>query len=163
MKGVNAMLTNKEIKQLIWEKADNVASKLGLEIFDILIKGSNKNKILEVVIDKADGYVSIGDCERFSKAFDPWLDEIDLFDKSYELVVSSPGLDRKLRGKADYERFKGKLAKFILKGKETKHPVVIGYIDDILEDQIKITEKDSGKLFNIDLNEIDKANLEIEL
>jgi len=53
------MLTSKEVKQLIWEKADNVASKLDLEIFDILIKGSNKNKILEVVIDKADGYVSI--------------------------------------------------------------------------------------------------------
>jgi len=163
MEGGTTMLTDKEVEQLIWEKASNIADQLNLEIFDIEIKGSQKNKILEITIDNPSDYVSINDCERFSKTIDPWLDEIQPFPNSYELVVSSPGLNRKLRGRNDYLRFKGKLAKFVLKNKEKKKTVLVGYIGNVSEESLEITEKETGNLFTIDLKDINKANLEIEL
>ena len=70
---------------------------MGLEIFDISIRGTRKNKTVEIIIDNLSDYVSIGDCERFSRAIEPWLDELNVFDSSYDLVVSSPGLNRKLK------------------------------------------------------------------
>ncbi|HOB16883.1 MAG TPA: hypothetical protein PK894_07690 [Defluviitoga sp.] len=156
------MLSNEELRQLIWEKSSEIAEKMGLEIFDISIRGSRKNKTVEIIIDNPSDYVSIGDCERFSRTIEPWLDEINIFDSSYYLVVSSPGLDRKLRGRNDYIRFKGKLAKFILKGNEAKAITIIGYIDDVVGEILKVNEKESHKIIEIPLNNIEKANLEID-
>jgi len=52
------------------------------------------------------------DCEAFSRDFGTVLDVEDLIPGGeYTLEVSSPGLDRKLRGIADYRRFAGMLAK----------------------------------------------------
>lgn len=157
------MLSNEEIKQLLLEKSINVASKMNLEIFDIYIRGTRKNKVIEIVIDNPNDYVSIDDCERFSRAIEPWIDELDLFESSYDLVVSSPGLDRKLRDKNDYIRFKGHLAKFILKSEQNKKLTIIGYIEEVYDNKIKIKEKDSNNIIEKYFNEIDKANLEIEL
>jgi len=156
------MLTNEEIRQLIWEKSSEVAAKIGLEIFDISIRGTRKNKTVEIVIDNLNDYVSIGDCERFSRSIEPWLDELNIFDSSYDLVVSSPGLDRKLRDRNDYIRFKGKLAKFTLKGDEAKAVTIIGYIDDVNDEILKVKEKESKRVVEIPLNDVQKANLEID-
>jgi ribosome maturation factor RimP len=52
------------------------------------------------------------DCEQFARDFGTVLDVEDLISGAeYTLEVSSPGLERKLRGAADYERFKGSLVK----------------------------------------------------
>ncbi len=156
------MLSNEEIRQLIWEKSNEVAVKMGLEIFDISIRGTRKNKIVEIIIDNLNDYVSIGDCERFSRAIEPWLDELNVFDSSYDLVVSSPGLNRKLRDRNDYIRFKGKLAKFTLKEDEAKVVTIVGYINDVNDETLNVIEKESQKIIEIPLNNIEKANLEID-
>ncbi|MBT9330907.1 ribosome maturation factor RimP [Paracidobacterium acidisoli] len=53
------------------------------------------------------------DCEAFSRDFGTVLDVEELIpgDGEYTLEVSSPGLDRKLHGRADFERFRGNLVK----------------------------------------------------
>ncbi|HEX6507508.1 MAG TPA: ribosome maturation factor RimP [Chloroflexota bacterium] len=52
------------------------------------------------------------DCEQFARDFGTVLDVEDLIPGAeYTLEVSSPGLERRLRGAADYERFKGSLLK----------------------------------------------------
>ncbi len=70
---------------------------------------------------------------------------IKCFDSSYDLVVSSPGLNRKLRDRDDYIRFKGKLAKFTLKGDEAKVITIVGYINDVNDETLKVIEKESQK------------------
>ena len=51
-------------------------------------------------------WVTHEDCERFSRDFGTVIDVEDLVPGSeYTLEVSSPGLDRKLATRADYERF----------------------------------------------------------
>ena len=52
------------------------------------------------------------DCAAFSRDFGTVLDVEDLIPGGeYTLEVSSPGLDRKLKGIEDYRRFAGLLAK----------------------------------------------------
>ncbi len=56
--------------------------------------------------------VTHGDCERFSRDFGTVLDVEDLMPGAeYTLEASSPGLDRKLRSREEFERFAGQLAK----------------------------------------------------
>ena len=63
-------------------------------------------RYLRVYIDKPDG-VSIQDCEDFSRALDPILDEADPIPDSYIFEVSSAGAERQLKRPGDFERFLG--------------------------------------------------------
>jgi ribosome maturation factor RimP len=57
-------------------------------------------------------WVTHEDCEQFSVDFGTLIDVEDLVPGAeYTLEVSSPGLERKLFGRADYERFRGSLLK----------------------------------------------------
>ncbi|WP_129408869.1 ribosome maturation factor RimP [Marinitoga lauensis] len=151
------------IKDLIKEKADKIAKSMDLEIFDISLKKIRKKFKLEIIIDKLNGYVGIDECESFSREIEAYLDEKDLIETSYDLIVSSPGLDRPLRCLNDYIRFKGNLAKIILRERIENRTAIKGYIEDIEKDIIFVKEKDSEKLIRIPYNKILRANLEIDL
>ncbi len=92
--------------------ADRVAKTHGVEIWDIEFRGGGgKARMLRIYIDKQEG-VTHQDCENVSREMGTILDMEDVVPGSgYLLEVSSPGLDRKLRGAADYERFQGSLVK----------------------------------------------------
>ena len=114
---------------------------------------------LRVLLDKAGG-VSLKDCEDFSRLVDPLLDVEGLTSERYNLEVSSPGLNRPLRKKSDFERFCGEMV-FV----RTQHPLegrsnYKGLLKEVREDKVLI-EIDQ-KLFEIPLNEISKANLEVD-
>src|SRR5271170_5433677 len=65
----------------------------------------------QVTMDQL-AWVTHEDCEQFSVDFGTLLDVEDLVPGAeYTLEVSSPGLERKLFGRADYERFRGSLVK----------------------------------------------------
>ncbi len=83
-----------------------LAESLGLEIWDVEFKKEGAAYILRFLLDK-EGGVDVLDCERFSRAIDPLLDEADPIEQSYYLEVSSAGLERPLRRESDFERFKG--------------------------------------------------------
>lgn len=120
--------------------ADRVAASHGLDVVDLEFTGGGKHRALRIFLEKdeagrarlaeqavsPDGEsllprgvpvealsgVTHEDCEQFARDFGTVLDVEDLVPGAeYTLEVSSPGLERKLRGAADYERFKGSLAK----------------------------------------------------
>lgn len=86
--------------------AEPVAASLGLEIWDVEFVKEAGTRYLRVYIDKAEG-VSIQDCEDFSRALDPVLDEADPIPESYVFEVSSAGAERVLKRPGDFERFLG--------------------------------------------------------
>jgi ribosome maturation factor RimP len=94
--------------------AERVAASLGLEIFDLELRGGGKSRMLRVVIDKPAG-VTHEDCANLSREVSTILDVEDAVSGgSYVLEVSSPGLFRP----ADFERFQGSRVKLT-----TKDPV----------------------------------------
>ena len=86
--------------------AGPVAAQQGCEIWDVEYVKEAGGRYLRVYIDKPDG-VSIQDCEDFSRALDPILDEADPIPDSYIFEVSSAGAERQLKRPGDFDRFMG--------------------------------------------------------
>ncbi len=111
----------------IRELAARVAASRGLEIFDVQFRRESRGWILRVYLDRpgapvhagkagtaaGDG-VTIEDCQRTSEDLGTLIEVEDLIAQQYTLEVSSPGLDRPLRGPDDYRRFAGCLVKLVL-------------------------------------------------
>jgi ribosome maturation factor RimP len=121
--------------------ADRVAASHGLDVVEIEYLGGSKHRVLRVFIEQnaeqrarraeeaseqdelghlgTEGialdqlaWVTHEDCERFSRDFGTVIDVEGLVSANdYTLEVSSPGLDRKLATRADYERFQASLVK----------------------------------------------------
>ncbi|HIS45530.1 MAG TPA: ribosome maturation factor RimP [Candidatus Scatomorpha merdigallinarum] len=95
-----------KVTERVLELALPVAEKCGCEIWDVEYVREAGAWYLRVYIDKPGG-VSIDDCETFSRAFDPVLDEADPIPSSYIFEVSSAGAERVLKRPGDFERFTG--------------------------------------------------------
>jgi ribosome maturation factor RimP len=83
---------------------------LGFDLVELRIGGSKGRPILDVRIDRRDlGKVTVGDCERASRALEARLDAMpDAIAGRYVLEVSSPGMERPLKTVADWRRFTGR-------------------------------------------------------
>ena len=90
----------------VWQIAEPIAQKLGLEIWDVRFEKEGADWFLRVFIDK-DGGVSIDDCVDMSHAIDKPLDEADPIEQSYCLEVCSPGLERDLKRDEHFLKFIG--------------------------------------------------------
>ncbi len=150
---------NGDIKQKVLDLANDVAEGQGLQIFDIELLGRGRI-LLRVIIDRESG-VTLDDCERFSKAFGAALDVENPLPRSYNLEVSSPGLDRPLRKLKDFEKNIGKLARITTAEKIENQNFLIGRITEVSDDSVRLMIKELE--INIPFDKISKARLEIEL
>src|SRR5687768_4703699 len=66
---------------------------------------------VQIMAERPDGTMTIADCEAASRALSPVLDVTDPVDRAYRLEVSSPGLDRPLVRRSDFERYAGNAVK----------------------------------------------------
>jgi ribosome maturation factor RimP len=66
---------------------------------------------VQIMAERPDGSMSIEDCETVSRALSPVLDVADLIEHAYRLEVSSPGIDRPLVRRSDFERYAGHTVK----------------------------------------------------
>ena len=87
--------------------AEPLAAERGLELWDVEYVREAGQWYLRIYIDKPEGGVGIDDCEAFSRAFDPILDEADPIEGSYIFEVSSAGAERVLKRPGDFARFLG--------------------------------------------------------
>ena len=148
------------IEERIKAIAEKVAIDQGLELVHAEVAGPENKPIVRVFIDKPAG-VTHQDCSEVSLHLGTILDVEDFIHASYTLEVSSPGLDRGLYKRADYERFAGSLAKV-----KTKRPIgnqrnFRGRLLGIEGDDVIFEDNTSGRV-RIELDSIVKANLEID-
>ncbi len=79
---------------------------VGYRLVRVRINGLNGCTV-QIMAEKADGTMSVDDCEAVSKAISPILDVEDPMDRPYHLEVSSPGIDRPLVRAIDFQRWSG--------------------------------------------------------
>ncbi|MFH1407143.1 MAG: ribosome maturation factor RimP [Candidatus Omnitrophota bacterium] len=140
--------------------ADPVLSELGMELVDMLLRHEGQGLILRLLVDK-EGGVNMDDCTALNQQLSNALDEAKVIDRRYILEVSSPGLDRPLTTKRDFERVQDELVKILTNvpvADKTQH---IGYVKEATEDKVVIETTDGLRL-DIPLNKIQKAVREIE-
>ncbi len=141
--------------------AEDVARRMKLEIFDVNFRKQSGKLLLNIVIDDPIGYVSVEQCEKFSREINPILDaESDI--ANYILEVSSPGLDRPLRKIADFARFKGKLAKIKFVDENGKNVSIIGKINDCDLSTGTFSIEVEGKASSYMFSKVISANLVVE-
>jgi len=97
-------------REAIGKVIERVAVREGLELVHWEAVGPRNNFVLRIYIDKPGG-VSHGDCQAVSNQVGTLLDVEDLIPNRYVLEVSSPGIERGLYKRADYERFSGSRVK----------------------------------------------------
>jgi len=72
---------------------------------------TSRRPTLQVMAERHDGQpMSIDDCTAISRSLSTLLDVEDPIPDSYDLEVTSPGLDRPLVRPEDFDRFAGSLA-----------------------------------------------------
>ncbi len=90
--------------------AEPVIEDLGYRLVRVKVSGADGCTV-QIMAERPDGNMTVDDCEAISRALSPVFDMADLIDRAYRLEISSPGLDRPLVRKSDFERQAGHLAR----------------------------------------------------
>src|SRR3954463_901161 len=90
--------------------AGPVLQGMGYRLVRIKVSGE-QGCTVQIMAERPDGSMLIEDCEAISKPPSPGLDVADPIDRAYRLEISSPGIDRPLVRRSDFERFRGHLVK----------------------------------------------------
>ena len=144
---------NKSITELVYQIAEPIAKKLGLELWDIKFVKEGPNHYLRVFIDKPGG-VTLDDCEKMSRALDEPLDTYDPIPYSYCLEVCSPGIERELSNDYHLNKFinheiKIKLIRPIDEQKEFE-----GILKSFDKNFISVENETEEKLTNLEIKNI---------
>ncbi len=89
--------------------ADPVLAALGYRLVRVRISGS-AGCTVQIMAERPDGTMTIEDCEAASRALSPVLDVTDPIEGAYQLEISSPGIDRPLVRRSDFDRYAGQVA-----------------------------------------------------
>jgi ribosome maturation factor RimP len=108
--------------------------------------------------------VGIVDCQRVSQDLGALLDVEDELTtglgEDFTLEVSSPGLDRPLRGEADYRRFAGRLAKIVTREPVNGQSHFAGRLASV--DNAAVLLVEGRRTHRVPLDRISRARLDVE-
>jgi ribosome maturation factor RimP len=136
-----------------------VCERYYFELVDLEYQRESRGWVLRVFVDKVGG-VTVEDCAYISEKISKELDIHDPIPHSYVLEVSSPGLDRPLKKKRDFDRHIGEKVNILLleniEGKRKIEGKIIG-----TDEENVIIDVDS-RLIHIPFSKIKKAMLIVE-
>ena len=89
------LVTETGLTARIAHLADPILLQLGFRLVRVRLLQQN-GQILQIMAERADGTITIEDCEEISQALSPELDVADAITNEYRLEISSPGVDRPL-------------------------------------------------------------------
>jgi ribosome maturation factor RimP len=152
-------LKSEKLLQEIREVVEPVLQSQGFELVDLEYQRESRGWVLRIFMDR-EGGVTLDDCSGVSHEVGAVLEVKDVIPNAYVLEVSSPGLTRPLKKPEDFNRFRNQLVKIKLfqplDGRRNFKGTLLG-----LEVETVRLEAD-GQVFEIPLQSIAKANLEID-
>jgi len=148
-----------------------VVAAHGAEVVDIEWKSEPKGWVLRVYVEKLgsdhagaaplDAAVGLDLCSAVAKDLSPALDVADLIPHRYHLEVSSPGVERRLRGPADYARFAGHKARVRL-SEPGGGPKVLTGVLEAAPSPTAVALRDGASLHVVPVDRIATAHLVFE-
>lgn len=113
-------------------------------IVDVIVSGHRGPKKVLILIDGDHG-VTIDDCANLSRELSKAFDDFQVFDESYLLEVSTPGLDQPLKLKRQYSKNIGRKVRIAL-----RENTLEGKLIEVAEDKVRIEQEiGTGKLKEI--------------
>jgi len=147
-------------REAIGKIIERIAARERLELVHWEAVGPQNNFVLRIYIDKPGG-VSHGDCELVSNQVGALLDVEDLIPNRYILEVSSPGIERGLYKKSDYERFAGSRVKLRISEPLDGQKNFRGKLIGLVGENVSLDADGRGPI-QIPFDQIVKANIEYE-
>lgn len=158
-------MAKKPVKKLVADLVEEFLEENGLELYNVTFAKEGRDNCLTVYIDIAgtpdDRFVSSDDCEKVSRFLSETLDETGAISGKYYLVVSSPGIDRRLFELKDYKRFSGSNVEIRLYKQYDGSKEYKGYLVGVIGENIEI-RLDDGREISLPFKSIAKANLAVE-
>ena len=146
------------------ELAERVTA-LGYEVVELKVGGTSRRPRLALRIDRPDSGpgrgITVDECAAVSRALEPWLDGLAVGDGRYMLEVSSPGLERPLRGAEQWRRFLGEPVEVLVPGLSGRYRVRAVAVSDEPEPSVEL-EFPKGVRRTLKLSEIKEARLAFE-
>jgi len=143
-------------KELLAELA-KITTPLGIKIVELHAVKGKRGFTVTVVVDKG-GNVSIEDCERITKLFNARLEVLELMKgENYSLQVSSPGASRVFKSREEYDIFRGREVRVVLKEPVQRTNVLDGVLQDAEGDSITLSV--SGEKLSVPFSNISKTRL----
>jgi ribosome maturation factor RimP len=87
-----------------------VLGQIGFRLVRVRVSAADGGTV-QIMAERPDGTLTIDDCEDISRALSPVMDVADPIEKAYRLEISSPGIDRPLVRKSDFDRYAGHLVR----------------------------------------------------
>jgi ribosome maturation factor RimP len=144
--------------------AEPVLEGLGFRIVRVRISGMS-GMTVQIMAERPDGAMNIEGCETASRALSPVLDVEDVIDRTYRLEISSPGIDRPLVRRSDFERFAGHVVKIELavarEGRRRFRGVLLGVEGDTAK--IRRDDAKEGEAAEVQLPIADMAEARLVL
>lgn len=144
----------------IAEIAEPVAEDLGYRLVRIKVSQRDGGTV-QVMAERPNGEMNVEDCADLSRALSPALDVEDPMPGPYHLEVSSPGIDRPLVRRSDFQRWAGHEVKLVLavavEGRKRFRGWLIGLEDDV----VRVETEHGGERaqLNVSLEDIAEARL----
>src|SRR5258708_8153748 len=119
-----------------------VLQQMGYRLVRIRISGE-AGCTVQIMAERPDGTMQIEDCEAISRALSPVLDIADPIERAYRLEVSSPGIDRPLVRRSDFERYAGHLVKIEMAVAHQGRKRFRGILDGVEGDAVRLQRDDA--------------------
>jgi len=122
--------------------AGPVLQGMGYRLVRIKISGE-AGCTVQIMAERPDGSMQIEDCEAISRALSPVLDVADPIERAYRLEISSPGIDRPLVRRSDFERFTGHLVKIDMAVAHQNRKRFRGHLTGVEGDAVRLHRDDT--------------------
>ncbi|MGA3120046.1 MAG: ribosome maturation factor RimP [Polyangiaceae bacterium] len=160
-------------REALLRVVEPIARAHGAELVEVEFRPERGGWVLRVFVEKRgaaeqnlstrDAAVTLELCANVSRDLSPALDVADLIPHAYHLEVSSPGVERPLKGERDFVRFAGQKAKLKLRRVPdgvAGPRVIVGTLEGVAGNKIRIIE---GKgVREVPLADVDSARLIFE-
>ncbi|MCK9914133.1 ribosome maturation factor RimP [Microbacteriaceae bacterium K1510] len=144
------LITEPGLSSRVANIAEPVLEQLGYRLVRVRVSGGESSTV-QIMAERPDGTLTIDDCEDISRALSPVFDVADPIEKAYRLEISSPGIDRPLVRKSDFDRYSGHLVRIEMEVPVGGRKRFRGHLNG--------TEGEMAKLHRDDAREGDEADV----
>ena len=142
--------------------AEPVLESLGYRLVRVQVSPQS-GLTVQIMAERPDGSMTIGDCEAVSRALSPVFDAKDPVEQPHRLEISSPGLDRPLVRRSDFERHAGHVAKVemarLIDGRKRFRGTLLGTEGDAVRLRRDDAKKDEQQEFLLPIEDMAEAKL----
>jgi ribosome maturation factor RimP len=137
------LITDTGVAARVAALAEPVLEGLGLRLVRVRVSGLDGCTV-QIMAERPDGSMSIEDCEAASRALSPVLDVADPIERAYRLELSSPGLDRPLVRKSDFDRYAGNVVRIEMEAPVNGRKRFRGMLNGTEGEAARLTRDDAG-------------------